>query len=105
MKFLQNILRIGGVETFIFFELAILIFFCFIPMKINSAFILDILYFCASDGSFRILKKREPQRYTGSGHVHPKVKPLGLVILFTLGLVIWFVFLRMWPNQEFIREG
>ena len=31
-----------------FFELAILIFFffCIIPMKINSAFILDILYFC-----------------------------------------------------------
>ena len=32
-------------------------------MKINSAFILDIVYFCTSDGSFRILKKRGPQTF------------------------------------------
>ena len=38
-------------------------FFCFIPMKINLAFISDIVYFCTSDGSFRILKKRGPQTF------------------------------------------
>jgi hypothetical protein len=41
MKFLQKILRIGGIEKLSFFELAILIFFfqniffCFMPMKIS----------------------------------------------------------------------
>ena len=35
LKFLQKILRIGGFEKFRFFESAILIFFCFIPMKIS----------------------------------------------------------------------
>ena len=32
----------------------------FVPMKSNCAFTLDIVYFCTSDGSFRILKKMSP---------------------------------------------
>jgi hypothetical protein len=42
----------------------------FFFIKIKSAFILDIVYFCTSDGSFRILKKRGLQTFILAVYVY-----------------------------------
>ena len=60
-KFCEKIFRIGRARKWHFFCLLLLGFsislFLFFPMKISLAFIRGIIYFCTSDGFFRILYK------------------------------------------------